>query len=237
MRILVVEDAPRLANWIAEGLGDQGIAVDVAYDGNEAAARLPLNPYDVVVLDRDLPGIDGDTLCRMIVESDDPPMILMLTAAGAPGERVAGLALGADDYLSKPFHFPELVLRVRALARRRSTAQSRTLRAAGIELDPTTGRVTRNRRVIMLTAKESAVLEALLVASPFGLSAERLLEQAWDENADPFTNTVRVTIGRLRRKLGEPQVILTTPGIGYRIADAQSEPAGQESTPAAEIEP
>jgi DNA-binding response OmpR family regulator len=217
VRVLVVEDAPRLANWIAEGLRDQGIVVDIAYDGNDAAARLHVNPYDVVVLDRDLPGIHGDALCRMITESDEPAMILMLTAASAPEERVTGLALGADDYLPKPFHFPELVLRVRALARRRPTAHHRTLRAAGIELDPTTGNVTRNGRTITLTAKESAVLEALLRASPGGLSAERLLERAWDENADPFTNTVRVTIGRLRRKLGDPDVIQTAPGIGYRI--------------------
>ncbi len=223
MRVLVVEDAPRLANTIAEGLRDQGIAVDIAYDGDEAAGRLRVNPYDVVVLDRDLPGIHGDTLCQMISESEEPVMIMMLTAAGTPDERVTGLALGADDYLSKPFHFPELVLRVRALARRRATAQSRTLRAAGIELDPATGNVIRNRRTITLTAKERAVLEALLRASPSGLSAEKLLEQAWDENADPFTNTVRVTVGRLRRKLGEPQVIQTMPGIGYRIADTDSE--------------
>ncbi len=223
MRVLVVEDAPRLANWIAEGLRDQGIAVDIAYDGDEAASKLHVNPYDVVVLDRDLPGIHGDTLCQMITESEEPAMILMLTAAGAPDERVSGLALGADDYLPKPFHFPELVLRVRALARRMSTPRSRTVRAAGIELDPTTGDVTRNARTITLTAKECAVLEALLRASPGGLSAEKLLEHVWDENADPFTNTVRVTIGRLRRKLGEPQVIQTTPGIGYHIANIQSE--------------
>lgn len=223
MRVLVVEDAPRLANWIAEGLRDQGIAVDVAYDGNEASARLNVNPYDVVLLDRDLPGVHGDTLCQMIADSDERAMILMLTAAGAPDERVTGLALGADDYLSKPFHFPELILRVRALARRRSTAHNRTVRAAGIQLDSTTGNVNRNGRTITLTAKERAVLEALLRASPFGLSAEKLLEQAWDENADPFTNAVRVTIGRLRRKLGEPGVIQTSPGIGYRIAEIESE--------------
>jgi DNA-binding response OmpR family regulator len=225
MRVLVVEDAPRLANWIAEGLRDQGIAVDIAYDGDEAATKLHVNPYDVVVLDRDLPRIHGDTLCQMITESDEPAMILMLTAAGAPDERVSGLALGADDYLPKPFHFPELVLRVRALARRMSTPHSRTLRAAGIELDPTTGEVRRDARTITLTAKESAVLEALLRASPGGRSAEKLLEHVWDENADPFTNTVRVTIGRLRRKLGEPQVIQTTPGIGYHIANIKSESA------------
>jgi len=165
----------------------------------------------------------------MIAESDAPAMVLMLTAAGAPDERVAGLALGADDYLPKPFHFPELVLRVRALARRMSTTHSRTLRAAGIELDTTTGNVTRNRRTITLTAKECAVLEALLRVSPGGLSAEHLLEQAWDENADPFTNTVRVTIGRLRRKLGEPPVIQTTPGIGYHIANTQRESGAQSN--------
>jgi DNA-binding response OmpR family regulator len=160
----------------------------------------------------------------MITESDEPAMILMLTAASGPDERVQGLSLGADDYLPKPFHFPELVLRVRALVRRKSTTHSRTLRAAGLELDPTTGIVIRNRSTITLTAKESAVLEALLRASPCGLSAERLLEQAWDENADAFTNTVRVTVGRLRRKLGHPPVIQTAPGIGYRIANSESDP-------------
>jgi DNA-binding response OmpR family regulator len=228
MKVLVVEDAPRLANTIARGFRTQGIPVDIAYDGNEAARRLEIYSYDVVVLDRDLPGIHGDTLCRIITESDAPAMILMLTAAGAPDERVSGLALGADDYLPKPFHFPELVLRVRALARRRSTAQDRTIRAAGIELDSSTGTVIRNQREITLTAKERAVLEALLRASPGGLSAEELLERAWDENADPFTNTVRVTIGRLRRKLGQPQIIQTAPGIGYHIKSIQND-SGSES--------
>jgi DNA-binding response OmpR family regulator len=144
-------------------------------------------------------------------------MILMLTAAGAAQERVAGLALGADDYLPKPFHFAELVLRVRALARRKPTAHRPTLHAAGIELDPRTGSVTRAGKAIDLTTKERAVLEALLTASPAGLSQEKLLQQAWDDNVDPFTNVVRVTITRLRRKLGEPQVIHNTPGVGYRI--------------------
>jgi len=218
MRILVVEDEPRFANTIAEGLRDHGMAVDVAYDGREAATKLTLNPYDVVVLDRDLPDIHGDTLCQMITESNDPTMILMLTAAGSADQRVAGLALGADDYLPKPFHFPELILRVRALARRKPTAQSRTLRAAGVELDPLAGTVTHDGRPVDLSAKERAVLEALLRAAPRGLTTEQLLRQAWDENADPFTNTVKVTIARLRRKLGEPQIIQTTPGIGYRIA-------------------
>jgi DNA-binding response OmpR family regulator len=218
MRLLVVEDAPRLASAIAEGLRDQGIVVDVAYDGHEAAAKLNLTAYDVIVLDRDLPGIHGDTLCQMITDADETAMILMLTAAGAPEDRVNGLALGADDYLPKPFHFPELVLRVRALARRKPAARSRTIRAAGIELTPTTGTVTRDQRPIDLSLKELAVLEALLKASPEPLSPEKLLEQAWDENADPFTNTVRVTIARLRRKLGEPPIIQTVPGHGYRIA-------------------
>lgn len=231
MRVLVVEDAARLANWIAEGLRDQGIAVDIAYDGTEAANKLDLNPYDVVVLDRDLPGIHGDTLCRMIIDSDDPAMILMLTAASAPGERVAGLTLGADDYLPKPFHFPELVLRVRALARRKPTAQPHMLRACGIELDPRTGLVNRDGRPIDLTPKERAVLEALLRASPAALTQEKLLEQAWDENADPFTTTVKVTIGRLRRKLGDPEIIKTTPGIGYRIATSESDSSSQTDPP------
>lgn len=220
MRVLVVEDMPRHANRIAEGLRDQGIAVDIAYDGHEAAAKVNLTGYDVVLLDRDLPGIHGDQLCQVITQREDPPMILMLTAAGAPGDRVTGLALGADDYLPKPFHFPELVLRVRALARRRPTVRSRILQTAGIALDPFTGTVTRDGRPIEITAKERAVLEALLKASPGALSAERLLEQAWDENVDPFTNTVRVTIARLRRKLGQPDVIRTTPGVGYSITEA-----------------
>lgn len=207
---------------IAEGLRDQGLAVDVAYDGLAAASKLNLTSYDVVVLDRDLPGIHGDTLCRIITDSQDPAMILMLTAAGTPAERVAGLALGADDYLAKPFHFPELVLRIRALARRRPMAQDRTLTAAGVALDPLARTATRDGRQLELSAKEFAVLEALLRASPGALTAERLLEQAWDENTDPFTNTVRVTITRLRRKLGDPNIIENTPGIGYRIATSQT---------------
>ncbi|MEU2022700.1 response regulator transcription factor [Streptomyces sp. NPDC016469] len=218
MRVLVVEDARALAEVVAEGLRDQGMAVDVAHDGLDAAARLDVHAYDVVVLDRDLPGIHGDTLCRMITERDDRAMVLMLTAAGSPGDRVSGLTLGADDYLGKPFHFPELVLRIRALARRRPAARPRTLSAAGIELDPTHRTAGRDGRRLDLSVKEFAVLEALLAASPAFLSAEDLLEQVWDENADPFTNTVAVTISRLRRKLGDPGVITTTPGVGYRIA-------------------
>jgi DNA-binding response OmpR family regulator len=217
MRVLVVEDARSLAAVLAEGLRDSGMAVDVAHDGLAAAAKLDLAPYDVVVLDRDLPGIHGDDLCRMITERDGRSMVLMLTAAGEPADRVSGLVLGADDYLAKPFHFPELVLRIRALARRRPAARARTLRAAGVELDPLRHTAARDGRPLELSAKEFALLEALLRAAPAVLSAEDLLDQVWDENADPFTNTVAVTIGRLRRKLGEPAVIATIPGAGYLI--------------------
>jgi DNA-binding response OmpR family regulator len=224
MRVLVVEDARALAAILAEGLRDQGMAVDVAHDGLDAAAKLDLNTYDVVILDRDLPGIHGDALCQMVAERDERAMILMLTAAGTPDDRVTGLTLGADDYLSKPFHFPELVLRVHALARRQPSARTRTLRAAGIELDPIRHTAARDGRHLDLSVKEFALLEALLHASPAYLSTEDLLEQVWDENADPFTNTVTVTIGRLRRKLGQPPVITTTPGIGYRITPPKPTP-------------
>ena len=219
MRVLVVEDVRRLADDIAEGLRDQGMAVDVTYDGLEAAAKLDVYSYDVVVLDRDLPGLHGDIVCRMITEGDKPVMVLMLTASDTPGDRVAGLSLGADDYLAKPFHFPELILRVRPLARRKPMAHPRILRAADVELDPLRRIVTREGQQLDLSVKEFAVLEALMRATPAALSAEDLLEQVWDENADPFTKTVQVTIGRLRRKLGEPQVIETLPSLGYRIAD------------------
>ncbi|WP_205215190.1 response regulator transcription factor [Amycolatopsis albispora] len=217
MRVLVVEDARALADVIAEGLRDQGMAVDLAYDGHTAAAKLGLHPYQVVVLDRDLPGIHGDVLCRMVTERPDRAMVLMLTAAGAPGDRVSGLALGADDYLAKPFHFPELVLRIRALARRRPDARAPVLRAAGIELDPVRRTATRDGRPLNLSVKEFALLTELLQAGTAVLSAEELLERVWDEHANPFTNTVAVTIGRLRRKLGDPPVITTLPGAGYRL--------------------
>jgi DNA-binding response OmpR family regulator len=232
MRILVVEDSRSLAEVLVEGLRDQGMAVDAAHDGLEAAAKLDLNAYDVVVLDRDLPGINGDTLCQMItdpagapgvappVHAGDRAMVLMLTASDTPGDRVTGLGLGADDYLTKPFHFPELVLRVRALARRRPSASGRVLRASGVELDQVRRTVSRDGRQLDLSVKEFGVLEALLRASPAFLRAEDLLEQVWDEHADPFTNAVAVTVGRLRRKLGDPPVISTTPGVGYRISDA-----------------
>ena len=219
MRVLVVEDVRRLADDIVEGLRDRGLAVDVAYDGLEAAAKLNLHPYDVLVLDRDLPGLHGDVVCSMAAAREDPAMVLMLTAADAPCERVAGLSLGADDYLVKPFHFPELVLRVQVLARRRPGARQRVLQAAGIELDPVRRTALRDGRALVLSVKELGVLEALIRAHPAPLSAERLLEQVWDENADPFTKTVQVTVGRLRRKLGEPQPIRTIPGVGYKIED------------------
>jgi DNA-binding response OmpR family regulator len=220
MRVLVVEDSKSLAEVLVEGLRDQGMAVDAAHDGIEAAAKLDLNSYDVVVLDRDLPGIHGDSLCQMITDQHDRAMVLMLTAAGAPGDRVTGLRLGADDYLGKPFHFPELVLRIRALARRQPAARARVLRAGGLELDPIRRTVLRDGRPVDLSVKEFGVLEALLLAAPAYLRAEDLLEQVWDEQADPFTNTVTVTIGRLRRKLGDPPVIVTMPGIGYRICES-----------------
>ena len=172
------------------------------------------------MLDRDLPGIHGDTLCRLITEGDEPAMVLMLTAAGSPAERVSGLTLGADDYLAKPFHFPELVLRIRALARRRPTARARVLRAAGIELDPLHHTAHRDGRRLDLSAKEFAVLEALLRADHAVLSAWDLLQQVWDENADPVTNTVHVTISRLRRKLGAPPVIDTIASVGYQITNS-----------------
>ncbi|GIE35842.1 transcriptional regulatory protein CutR [Actinoplanes italicus] len=217
MRILVVEDDHALSEVVVEGLTDAGMAVDAAHSGLTAAEKIDLTDYDVVVLDRDLPGLHGDVLCQMITDRERRPMVLMLTAAGEPGDRVSGLILGADDYLAKPFHFPELILRVRALARRKPAARPRILRVAGIELDPLRRTARRDGRDLGLTLKEFAVLEALLRASPGFLSAESLLDGVWDENADRFTNTVTVTVGRLRRKLGEPPVITTAVGVGYRI--------------------
>jgi DNA-binding response OmpR family regulator len=222
VRVLVVEDSRTLADALVDGLQDEGMAVDVAYDGLQAATKLDLNHYDVVVLDRDLPGLHGDTICRMIIDRENPAMVLMLTASGTPAQRVSGLRLGADDYLSKPFHFPELVLRVRSLARRQPIAQARILRAAGIELDPLRHTATRDGRRLDLSAKEFAVLEALMRAQHAVLSAEDLLAQVWDEQADLFTNTVHVTISRLRRKLGDPQVIETIPNVGYHVASHSS---------------
>jgi DNA-binding response OmpR family regulator len=224
MRLLVVEDVRSLADDIAEGLRDHGFATDVAYDGIDAAAKLDMNSYQVVVLDRDVPGIHGDALCRMIADSARPVMVLMLTAAGTPEDRVDGFGLGADDYLVKPFHFPELVLRIRALARRQPSIRPRIYRAAGLTLDPQCRAVSRDGQPLELSVKEFGVLEALMRAAPAFLKTEDLLEQVWDENADPFTNTVFVTLSRLRRKLGNPQVIETRPGVGYRISQPADEP-------------
>jgi DNA-binding response OmpR family regulator len=218
MRVLVVEDSRTLADLIVEGLQDEGMAVDVAYDGVAAASKLELARYQVVVLDRSLPGLSGDALCRRIGERRAPTMVLMLTGASAPEDRVAGLMLGAGDYLAKPFHFPELVLRIRALARRQPHFRARILRAGDVELDPMRYRAARDGLQVELTAKEFGVLEALLRSDGCVLSAESLLEQVWDEHADPFTNTVLVTISRLRRKLGNPPIIETIPGVGYRVA-------------------
>ncbi len=217
MRVLVVEDSRALADVLVEGLRDQGMAVDVAYDGLEATSKLDVNTYQVVVLDRDLPGLHGDTICRMIAEADKPVMVLMLTASGAPADRVNGLSLGADDYLAKPFHFAELVLRVRALARRQPGTRPVALRASGVELDLLRHTAFRDGKPLDLSVKEFGVLEALMRAAPGLLSTENLLEQVWDEHADPFTKTVSVTISRLRRKLGDPPVIKTVPNVGYRV--------------------
>ena len=217
MRVLIVEDSRSLAEVLVEGLRDQGMAVDAAHDGLEAAAKLGVNTYDVVVLDRDLPGIHGDALCQMITDRDDRVMVLMLTAAGEPGDRVSGLGLGADDYLAKPFHFPELILRIQALARRQPSARGRILRAAGVELDPVRRTASRDGRQLDLSVKEFGVLDALLRATPAYLRAEDLLEQVWDEFADPFTTAVKKTMHRLRAKLGDPPVIDTVREGGYRI--------------------
>jgi DNA-binding response OmpR family regulator len=217
MRVLVVEDSRPLADVVAEGLRDQGMAVDVSYDGREASLKLDVNAYNVVVLDRDLPGVHGDALCRMIVEGDNRAMVLMLTASGTAEDRVAGLRAGADDYLPKPFYFPELVLRVRGLGRRQPGAPVRVHRVGGIELDPLRHRASRHGRVLDLSVKEFGVLEALMRSGGGVLSVADLLEQVWDEHTDPFTNTVLVTMSRLRRKLGEPAAIETVPSVGYRL--------------------
>ena len=217
MRVLVVEDERLLANAIAEGLRRQAMAVDVAYDGDAALERLAVNDYDVVVLDRDLPVVSGDDVCRTLVESGAETRILMLTAATAVKERVAGLGLGADDYLTKPFAFAELTARIQALARRARPAVPPALERAGIRLDPHLRTVTRDGEPVPLSRKEFAVLAELLRADGGVVSAEQLLEKAWDEHIDPFTGVVRFTIMMVRRKLGEPWVIETVPGAGYRI--------------------
>jgi DNA-binding response OmpR family regulator len=217
VRVLVVEDNEILADRIAEGLRDQGMAVDVAYDGDTGLEKAELNAaYDVVVLDRDLPRRHGDEVCAQLTGGKTEARILMLTAAGSVDDRVYGLTLGADDYLSKPFAFDELVARIRSLARR-STSSPPVLRRHDIELDRARRTVSRSGRSVNLTRKELSILEVLLAADGAAVSAEQLLEQVWDEFADPFTNTVAVTVGRLRRKLGPPAIIETQVGSGYRI--------------------
>jgi DNA-binding response OmpR family regulator len=215
--VLVVEDEQVLADAVAEWLRREAFAVDVAYDGDAALERLGVTEYDVVVLDRDLPVVHGDEVCRAIVDSDAYTRVLMLTAATSVRERVAGLGLGADDYLTKPFAFAELSARVHALMRRARPAVPPVLSRAGIRLDPATRAVVRDGRPIALARKEFAVLTELMRADGAVVTAEELLDRVWDENIDPFTNVVRVTIMKLRRKLGEPPVIETVAGVGYRI--------------------
>jgi len=217
VRVLVVEDERLLADTIADGLRRQAMAVDVAYDGEAALERLAVNEYDVVVLDRDLPLVNGDDVCSNLVDSGTDTRILMLTAATAVTQRVAGLGLGADDYLTKPFAFPELVARIGALGRRARPAAPPVLERAGIRLDPHRRTVTRDGNPVGLSRKEFAVLAELLRADGGVVSAEQLLEKAWDEHIDPFTGVVRFTIMMLRRKLGDPPVIETVPGAGYCI--------------------
>jgi DNA-binding response OmpR family regulator len=216
MRVLVVEDHVELANDIADGLRDQGIGADVAYDGSAAIEKAMLTRYDVVVLDRDLPRIHGDAVCATLIGAGSRARILMLTAAGTVEDRVDGLMLGADDYLIKPFAFAELVARVRTLARREPAAPPVLIRG-DLVLDRARRRVSRGGHPVPLSRKELGVLEELLVADGAVVSAEDLLERVWDENADPFTRTVTVTVGRLRGKLGEPDPIETVIGCGYRL--------------------
>jgi DNA-binding response OmpR family regulator len=217
MRILVVEDEVQLAEAVARGLRREGMAVDVATDGDDGYRKASLTRYDVVVLDRDLPGMSGDEICRKLTDEGILTRVMMLTASGTVEDRVAGLALGADDYLPKPFAFAELVARVRALGRRTTPAAPPVLNAADIELDPAKRTVTRAGDLVELTRKEFGVLETLLTAQGAVVSSEELLDRVWDENADPFTTTVRVTMMTLRRKLGEPAIIDTVVGSGYRI--------------------
>jgi DNA-binding response OmpR family regulator len=217
MRILVVEDESLLAGAVAEWLRGDAHAVDVVHGGGAALERIGVHEYDVVVLDRDLPVVHGDDVCRAMADGGSPARVLMLTAASDIDDRVAGLSLGADDYLPKPFAFPELAARVLALGRRSRPAAPPVLRRGGIRLDPHRREVYRDGRYVPLSRKEFAVLAELLLADGAAVSAEQLLEKAWDEHADPFTHAVRMTILKLRRKLGDPPVVLTEPGVGYRI--------------------
>jgi DNA-binding response OmpR family regulator len=217
VRVLIAEDELRLADAIARGLRRQGIAVDLAPDGEQALSKSRTVRYDVLVLDRDLPVMHGDDVCRAVREERPETGILMLTAATALEDVIDGLGIGADDYLPKPFRFAELVARIHALARR-APSRPPVLAHGELTLDPARRRITRGGREIELARKEFAVLEALMAADGATVSAEQLLERVWDENTDPFTNVVRMTIMTLRRKLGEPPVVQTVIGVGYRMA-------------------
>jgi DNA-binding response OmpR family regulator len=227
MRVLVVEDEVQLAEAVARGLRREGMAVDVAIDGDEGFRKASHTRYDVLVLDRDLPGMSGDDICRKLSEESELTRVLMLTASGTVQDKVDGLALGADDYLPKPFAFAELVARVRALGRRSTPVAPAVLEVRGLVLDPSKRTVTRSGQAVELTRKEFGILETLLSAQGAVVSSEELLERVWDEHADPFTTTVRVTVMTLRRKLGEPPIIDTVVGAGYRI-----DPAGEVGTEA-----
>jgi len=215
----VAEDEGVLADLVAEGLRRHAMAVDVVYNGAAASERLAVNAYDVLVLDRDLPEVHGDVICQELAQAGARTRILMLTAAASVPDRVAGLGLGADDYLPKPFDFSELVARVQALGRRSQAPQPPILRRHGIVLDTQRVQAFRDGRYLRLSLKEHAVLEVLMRADGAVVSAEALLEQAWDENTDPFTTVVRVIISRLRAKLGDPPCVETVPGAGYRLCD------------------
>lgn len=219
MRVLIVEDEEFLADAIRTRLEMDAIASDVVGDGDAALEAVTINDYDVVLLDRDIPGIHGDDVCRTLAADPESPAVLMLTAAGSLEERVGGLELGADDYLAKPFEFPELIARLRALNRRTFTSLPPVLERRGVRLDPFRREVTVNGRFVALARKEFAVLELLLQAQGGVVSAETILEKAWDENANPFTNTVKVTISNLRRKLGDPGIITTVAGVGYAVTE------------------
>ncbi len=215
--MLIVEDEPLMASAIRDGLRLEAIAADIAGDGETAQELLAVNDYDIAVLDRDIPGPTGDDLARMIVASGSGLPILMLTAADRIDDKASGFELGADDYLTKPFALRELVLRLRALDRRRARHRPPVREIGGLRLDPFRREVYRDGRYVALTRKQFAVLEVLVAAEGGVVSAESLLEQAWDANADPFTNAVRITVSALRKRLGEPWLILTEPGVGYRI--------------------
>jgi len=217
VRVLGVEDERNLADAIARGLRREGIAVDVAYDGADGHEMAFVTRYDVVVLDRDLPGVHGDEICADLVASGALTRVLMLTASGSVAERVEGLQLGADDYLPKPFDFTELLARVRALGRRATPAAPPVLSAGDLVLDQGRRAVTRGGKLLDLTRKEFGLLEELLKARGAVVSSEELLERVWDANADPFTTTVRVTMMTLRKKLGDPPLIETVVGAGYRV--------------------